>query len=445
MTANILVVDDLEPNIKVLEAKLLKEYYVVYTANSGHAALEVLKNHKIDVILLDCMMPELDGFETCKRIKANPETTHIPVVIVTALYDVEYRIKGLEAGADEFLTKPVNDTALFARLKSLCRIKSIIDELKLRNVTNVELGIKTQKISQDFSNSKILIINDDMVQSKHMMTMLSKLTSNIKIIPDETMITSLKEEQFIPDATIISCQIETTDPLRLLTNQYIKNSSIMMLAEEENIPMVIRALDLGASDYFIVPIDTNEIIARIKTQLRRKYYQTSLRTNLEVGMNMAIKDGKTNLYNSRYLDTHLPHLIEQANESRKSLYALMLDIDNFKPINDIHGHQIGDNAIILVSSVLSTHFRITDLVARYGYGDEFIVILSDIDEEDILGIAERTRAAISKCVITPNIQVTVSIGITKFLPIDDAHSFIARTDQALYQAKHAGRNTVKIL
>jgi two-component system cell cycle response regulator len=447
MTANILVVDDLEPNIKVLEAKLLKEYYVVYTANSGFAALEVLKNHKIDVILLDCMMPELDGFETCRKIKANPDTNHIPVVIVTALYDVEYRIKGLEAGADEFLTKPVNDTALFARLKSLSRIKSIIDELKLRNVTNIELGIKTKKISQDFSNSKILIINDDTVQSKHMMTMLSRLTSNIKIISDETMIDSLKEEQFVPDATIISCQIEKTDPLRLLasfkTNPYIKNSSIMMLAEEENMPMVIKALDLGASDYFIVPIDTNELIARIKTQLRRKYYQESLRTDLETGMNLAIKDGLSNLFNRRYFDTHLPHLIEKSQESDKSLYALMLDIDNFKAINDVHGHQIGDNVIKLVSGVLLSHFRITDLVARYG-GEEFIVILYDVDDKDILDIAERARDSISKCVLTDGLQVTASIGITKYLKTDSPYSFIGRTDKALYEAKNSGRNNVKL-
>ncbi len=462
MTANILVVDDLEPNIKVLEAKLLKEYYVVYTANSGFAAIEILKNHKIDVILLDCMMPELDGFETCKRIKANPETTHIPVVIVTALYDIEYRIKGLEAGADEFLTKPVNDTALFARLKSLCRIKSIIDELKLRNATNTELGLKTKQLSQDFSNSKILIINDDMVQSKHMITMLNKLTANIKIISDESMVDSLLNEQFIPDATIISCQLENTDPLRLLsslkTNQYIKNSSIMMLAEEENMPMVIKALDLGASDYFIVPIDANELIARIKTQLRRKYYQESLRTELETSVSQAIKDSLSNLYNRWYFDAHLPHLIEKATESSKDLYALMLDMDNFKAINDIHLHGVGDEVIRLISKILSSNFRITDLVARLG-GEEFIVILYDVNDELVLSLAERLRASISKCIITakrlkelksPSIiksglQFTASIGITKFLPIDDAHSFIARSDQALYQAKHAGRNTVKML
>jgi len=448
MTANILVVDDLETNIKVLEAKLLKEYYIVYTANSGLKALEMLKTHKIDVILLDCMMPELDGFETCKRIKANPDTAHIPVVIVTALYDVEYRVKGLEAGADEFLTKPLNDVALFARLKSLSRIKSILDELQLRNATNTELGIKTKTLYQDFANSKILIINDDAVQSKHMMGMLSRLTSNIKIISDESMVANLINEEFIPDATIISCQIEKTDPLRLLasikTNQYIKNSSIMMLAEEENMHIVIKALDLGASDYFIVPIDTNELIARIKTQLRRKYYQESLRTDLEVGMNLSIKDGLSNLYNRRYFDAHLPHLIDKATESSQYLYALMIDIDNFKTINDIYGHQIGDEVIKYTAKILSTNFRVTDLVARYG-GEEFIVILYDINDKNILNIAERIRESIATSIIQKDLHITASIGITKHLPTDTKESFILRADQGLYQAKNSGRNMVRFI
>jgi two-component system cell cycle response regulator len=217
-----------------------------------------------------------------------------------------------------------------------------------------------------------------------------------------------------------------------------------MLAEEENMAMVIRALDLGASDYFIVPIDTNELIARIKTQLRRKHYQESLRTDLETGMNLSIKDGLSNLYNRRYFDTHLPHLIEKAMDSEKSLHALMLDIDNFKTINDIHGHQIGDNVIKLISGVLLSHFRITDLVARYG-GEEFIVILYDVGDEDILRIAERTRDSISKCVITDGLQVTASIGITKYIPHDNLSIFISRADQALYQAKNSGRNTVRVM
>ena len=123
MTARILVVDDVLPNVKVLEAKLSAEYYDVLTAFSGPEALEVIHRDLPDLVLLDVMMPGMDGFEVCRRIKSDPAIAHIPVVMVTALSEPADKIQGLEAGADDFLTKPVDDISLFARVKSLLRLK----------------------------------------------------------------------------------------------------------------------------------------------------------------------------------------------------------------------------------------------------------------------------------------------------------------------------------
>src|SRR5438876_12309683 len=128
MTARVLVVDDVELNVKLLEAKLSGEYFEVIAADNGPAALELAESELPDIILLDVMMPRMDGFEVCRRLKANPHTADIPVVMVTALSDVADRLRGLEAGADEFLTKPVNDTALFARVRSLARLKRMMEE-----------------------------------------------------------------------------------------------------------------------------------------------------------------------------------------------------------------------------------------------------------------------------------------------------------------------------
>jgi two-component system cell cycle response regulator len=122
MTGTILVVDDHEPNLKLLEAKLINEYYTVITAFSGKEALDILAKsgaHSIDVILLDVMMPEMDGFTVCKMIKSNPLTSHIPVVMVTALSGIEDRVKGLESGADDFLIKPINDIKIDLINKSI--------------------------------------------------------------------------------------------------------------------------------------------------------------------------------------------------------------------------------------------------------------------------------------------------------------------------------------
>ena len=132
MTARVLVVDDILANVRLLEAKLAAEYFDVVTAMNGVDALEAVQRTKPDIVLLDVMMPGIDGIEVCRRIKANPQTQHIPVVMVTALDQPEDRVRGLEAGADDFLTKPVNDVSLFCRVKSLVRLKMLTDELRTR-------------------------------------------------------------------------------------------------------------------------------------------------------------------------------------------------------------------------------------------------------------------------------------------------------------------------
>src|SRR5467141_397172 len=139
MLARILVVDDNEVNVELLVVMLASEHYVVSTAFDGFEALAKIAAEKPDIVLLDVMMPDLDGFETCRRIKANPAIAHIPVVMVTALSDVADRVKGLEAGADDFLTKPINDVALMARVRSLLRLKMIRNEWRLREATYNQL------------------------------------------------------------------------------------------------------------------------------------------------------------------------------------------------------------------------------------------------------------------------------------------------------------------
>src|SRR5271168_2349051 len=169
MPAEILVVDDVPANVKLLEIKLTNEYYDVITAKDGFEAIEKAKKNKPDIILLDVMMPGMDGFEACRKLKEDPEVSHIPVVMVTALSEKADRIKGLESGADDFLTKPINDMALFARVKSLVRIKMLLDELRLRDKTSIEMGIEpaaNNTFISDVSGSRVLLVDDDNVQGK---------------------------------------------------------------------------------------------------------------------------------------------------------------------------------------------------------------------------------------------------------------------------------------
>ncbi len=444
----ILVVDDIEPNIKLLTAKLLKEYYTVLTANSGKEALAILKKEKIDIILLDVMMPEMDGCEVCKTIKTDPETTHIPVVMVTALSDIDDRVKGLEAGADEFLTKPINDTALFVRLKSLSRMKSLIDELKLRNSTNALLGVINIEMHDTFADKKILLINDDVVQAKNIKQMLLKLTQNVKVISNSDELDIINE--YTPDLVIISSTLENDDPLRISVilrgKAEISGVVIILQIDEEGMPLVVKGIELGINDYFVYPIEESELLARIRTQLRRKQYQDNLRNDLEQSVNLAVKDGLTGLFNRRYFDIHLKQIIEKTNKESIKLYLLMCDIDNFKHINDTYGHQAGDKVLTIVSRILKNTLRVTDLIARFG-GEEFTILLTDIDISKAIETAERVRVKIEymnfhiEDQIEP-LKTTISIGVTKYKKEESIESFIERADKAMYEAKTTGKNKV---
>lgn len=448
MTATVLVVDDLEPNVKLLEARLLGEYYTVLTANSGQKALDILKQNKVDIVLLDVMMPEMDGFTTCKMIKKDPETTHIPVVMVTAMSDIESRIKGLEAGADEFLTKPIDDVALMARVRSLSRMKTVIDELRLRNQTNAELGGTVIDLKDTFTDSKILLIDDDIIQAKNIKNYLSGLTEQVKVISKIADLDTLGS--FLPDLIIISCQVDFEDPLRigvlLRSKPIFKNCVLMMLAEEENTPIVIKGMELGINDYFIYPVDKSELHARIKTQLRRKIFQDNLREELEQSVNLSTKDGLTGVFNRRYFDIHIEQMIHKANDTGRPLSLMIIDIDNFKMVNDTYGHQSGDAVLKTLTESLKPLFRVTDLISRYG-GEEFTVLLNDTNINDGLTIAEKTRTSIEGIQFTipdkPDpLKKTISIGVAQYIPGETSAQFISRADKALYQAKETGRNKV---
>src|SRR5262245_12378168 len=163
MSARILVVDDVLSNVKLLEARLTAEYFDVATAMSGPEALAMCDSAQCDIVLLDVMMPEMDGFEVCRRLKQNPKTHHIPVVMVTALDQPSDRVRGLEAGADDFLTKPVSDIALIARVRSLVRLKMVTDELRMRAVTSKEIGIHdpvADALAEAGRDGRVLIVDD---------------------------------------------------------------------------------------------------------------------------------------------------------------------------------------------------------------------------------------------------------------------------------------------
>lgn len=452
MTGKILIVDDLLPNIKLLEAKLSGEYYNVLSAKSGIEAIEILEKETVDVILLDVMMPEIDGFETCKRIKINPKTSHIPVVIVTALSDIDDRVNGLKAGADDFLTKPINEIALFARIKSLLRLKAITDELMIRNKSLNALGANTEDLNLDKSflqDAKIILYDDDIAESSMIKKSLEENGCKVVLYNKSEDINKEIPSNDV-DMIIISNLLADNDALRMSSQirntEMLKKIPIMLAVDEEQMNVIPKAFEIGVNDYIISPIDINELIARCNTQIKRKKFQERLSLELQENLTLAIKDNLTGVYNRRYYDIHCKQVIETSNKEKKPMAICVLDIDHFKKINDTYGHKTGDDVIKQVSSIVTNSIRVTDNLIRYG-GEEFVIIINNINEEQALKIAERIRRNVSEYeFIKPDnsgiFNVTVSIGVTMLNPEDNEITIFQRADSNLYQAKQTGRNKV---
>jgi two-component system cell cycle response regulator len=450
MSARVLVVDDILPNVKLLEAKLAGEYYDVLTATSGKEALEKVANDSPDIVLLDVMMPEMDGFEVCRQIKSNPAVAHIPVVMVTALTDAADRIKGLEAGADDFLSKPLNDTALMARVRSLVRLKMTVDEWKVRENTANQLGVvegSANAMSEPVENARILVIEDQSYDAEKFALAL-KEDNDIVITAQSGMeaLDRLKEADY--DLLAVSLNLKNEDGLRLCSHlrssERTRSVPILMIATEDDMARVAQGLEMGAHDYIHRPIDANELLARVRTQIRRKRFQERLRATYEISLSMALTDSLTGLYNRRYFEAHLQKLLQKSEENKKSLGILMMDIDHFKSFNDTYGHGVGDEVLKIFAQRVKDSLRSFDLVARLG-GEEFVVILPDVSEDMAHVIAERLRRTIGDDPFIVNVPdgkvtVTTSIGGTLIDGVIPTEAVLERADKALYEAKESGRN-----
>ncbi|MGN7661392.1 MAG: PleD family two-component system response regulator [Anaplasma sp.] len=450
MTARILVVDDLIANVKLLQAKLTKEYYNVLTAMSGEEAIKTAKEKQPDLILLDVMMPDMDGYETCKRLREDPATTYIPIVMVTALDNTtDNRVSGISSGADDFLTKPINDVALFSRIRSLTRFKILVDELRLRGKTNTEMSAVDGGImhyANQISDGRIMIIDSDKIRSEHLNGVLQEHFLETVVVDNPSQVVNLHNAEGY-DLFIIDLNFDG-DGLRLCSNFRSSNETrytpvLVLLDESEGTEILSRAFEIGISDYLMAPIDSNELIARVNVQVKRKRYQDALRMHLENNAEMSITDPLTGCYNRRYFDMHFQNIVNESSSKNKNLSIMILDVDHFKQVNDTLGHPVGDELLKQMRKRIFDNVRVSDLLARFG-GEEFVVILPDTAIGEASTAAERLRNKISEEPFVTSagaIEKTVSIGVAEFREGEDAQEFLNRVDKCLYSAKET-RNTV---
>ena len=455
MTARVLVVDDVAANVKLLEARLSAEYFDVITAMSGEEALAICERAECDLVLLDVMMPDMDGFEVCRRLKTNPATHHIPVVMVTALDQPSDRVRGLEAGADDFLTKPVPDLALIARVRSLARLKMMTDELRMRAVTSREIGIgiagarggrryrpRRPRAHRRRSAGLARAHRRQCSPSEHERRRRGR--SERGAVPR-------RRRQLRPAHRVAGAgefrRAAAVQPDPLARPHPQRADPGASPSPTDNARMV-RGLEIGVNDYLMRPIDKNELLARARSQVRKRRYTERLRDNVQISIEMAITDALTGLYNRRYMESHLATLVEQASARGKPLAVLVLDIDYFKSINDTHGHDAGDDVLREFALRIKRSIRGIDLACRYG-GEEFVVVMPETDMAVAAMVAERLRRRIAAEPFRdpPGRAQHSGDDLDRHRRAcaaadDNAAGVLKRADQALYRAKRDGRNRV---
>jgi two-component system cell cycle response regulator len=451
MTARVLVVDDILANVRLLEAKLSAEYFEVITAMNGLDALECMHHARPDIVLLDVMMPGMDGIEVCRRIKSNPASHHVPIIMISALDQTADRIRGLEAGADDFLSKPVDDLALFCRVRSLVRLKMLTDELRSRTAGGEHLGLinDCEHLLELDRPGKILLVDNR-----------GQLHERIKLALGQRHVVSLADD---PQAAIwhagtgdyelmiVNLDLENYDGLRLCSQlrslERTRQTPILVIFDPDDQQRMFRALEFGVNDYLVRPIEKQELLARVNTQIKRWRYTAKLRSSVQQSWQLAITDPLTGLFNRRYMETQVAALLED-RARREGLFALLLvDVDLFKAVNDTHGHDVGDRVLTELGERIRKTVRALDLACRIG-GEEFMIALPDTDVAVACKVAERLRRAVhdkpfnAGTKLSP-LSLTISIGVAGLESASDRlEHMLKRADEALYRAKRDGRNRV---
>ncbi|MGH7051332.1 MAG: PleD family two-component system response regulator, partial [Acetobacteraceae bacterium] len=451
MTARVLLVDDVAANTRLLEARLVADYYVVASAEAGGAALRLAAEWCPDVILLDVMMPGMDGFEVCRRLKAIPATSHIPVVMVTALDHPNERVRGLDAGADDFLTKPVAFDTLLARVRGLVRLKRMLDEWRARAETARALGLTAVPAEPNsVAGARVLVVDDREAEARQFQEWLTRE----EMLPGlarsgaemRALLTAIRF-----DLIVLSLSLGAEDALALASGlragDLTSDIPLLLIAEPEGRERTLRGFDLGANDWLLRPVDPNELRARARNQVRRRIYQNRLRADLDQALVLAFTDPLTGLYNQRYVVHHLSHLI--ASPQRNGLAVLMIDVDHFKRVNDSFGHPTGDRVLKAVAETLRGNLRVFDTLARYG-GEEFVVVMPGAGLGEAASAGERLRDAVAQMRFVPEgrtmpHRLTVSIGVVSSEGAEfSAESLLQAADGALDGAKREGRNRVEL-
>ncbi|WP_333712465.1 diguanylate cyclase [Yoonia sp.] len=456
MTARILIVDAVPTNRIVLKVKMQTAQFRVTACATRIEAEQAMMQHRPDLMLINLSSIGADLFAFCRGLRDNPVTRGLAIIAMGGADTARARFAALDAGADDVLPAPVEDAYLLARIRSLLRIKSAGQELALRESTSRALGFDDAR-SPFSRTAKIRFAQDTGEKMPRAFAQLAEAWGPTFQTSDIRALLALGEDAPRPDLVILDLRKTTQTNMprfdlvsELRSRTATRLSALMVILPRDGRSEAAMHLDLGAEDVVFADVSGAELDLRIRALVGRKLQQDGLRATVRDGLQAALTDPLTGLYNRRYLMPHLTRMAEEALSSERQFAVMMIDIDHFKAINDTHGHAAGDQVLVGLADRLRDNLRAVDLLGRIG-GEEFLVAMPQTTAKQARLAADRLRRIIGN---TPfaigegagSIHVSVSVGVavsdagtTPDLPLTQLCSC---ADRALYRAKTAGRNQV---
>ena len=456
MTGRILIADTSSASRILLRARLATAHYVVAMAASGQEVMERLRADRPDLLIADATLPDISGVALLRQIRAEPAFARLPVILLTDTGEDAARIAALEAGADEFLVKPVDGVTLMARVRSLFRAAATEEALDRRRVTVQELGFA--EAAAGFTGPAALaFVGATPAEASGWADGLKGIVRAAvrSLGPDEAL--TLADTGPAPDLFLVAADLARPgDGLRLLVDlrsrAATRYAAILVLHRKGDSDAAAMALDLGANDILATGFQPAELAIRIRTQLRRKADADRLRASVEDGLRLAVTDHLTGLYNRRYALAHLDRMAEAARGAGRPFAVMVADVDRFKAVNDSFGHAAGDAVLVEIAARLRDNLRPGDMVARFG-GEEFLIAMPDTGPAAAATAADRLRRIVSEAEIAVpgrpvGLVATVSIGVAVAdpgaVPAVTVADLIDRADRALLDAKAEGRNQIAL-
>ena len=415
-----LVIDDSKAVQKILRQHLTDMGFSVQTEDNGKEGLKAALEIRPDIILVDVEMPVMNGFEFCRQVGKHPRIEHTPIVVVSGTIDQESFQKGFDAGIVDFLQKPINAHAL----------SQIIDSVSMRG--ELRTNGTTVILSKDTGLCNILSRTLNFLHSRiRIYERLDELKTHLRLGTPDIIVLDLAPYEN---------KLDTCRQVRMTLEEH--SAVIIAIAEESDRDVMFQCFKSGATEFLIKPFGRDEVRARIQNHLQLKSLRDELIRKNKILESLAYKDELTGLMNRRYFDKALEEEIHRASNRNSQLSFLMMDLDNFKQINDQYGHEVGDEVLKHIGTILMENTPDDAIPCRYG-GEEFCIIYPETQLTEALKSCERIRRFCTAAPISEHrIFQTISGGLSCFPHTSSGAELVADADHCLYEAKKSGKNKI---